>query len=43
MGRGHYDSLVAHAAITDFVPLFVYRFTKEELVEELRAGLLQAA
>ena len=43
IGRGHYDSLVQNAAINDFVPLLVYRFTKEELVDALTARLPKAA
>jgi hypothetical protein len=33
VNRGHYKSLCRDAAINDFIPVLVYRFAKEELVE----------
>jgi hypothetical protein len=32
VGRHHIHRLLAHATITDFIPLLVYRSTKEELM-----------
>jgi len=32
VGSYHTQRLLAHATITDFIPLLVYRFTKEELL-----------
>ena len=43
IGRRHYETLLNGAAIGDFVPLFVYRFTKEELVDALAGRLTRAA
>ena len=35
LGRYHAERLLAHATVTDYVPLLVYRATKEDL---LRGG-----
>ena len=32
VGRRHFERLRRTATVTDFVPLFVYRFVREELV-----------
>ncbi len=32
IGRRHFERLRRTATVTDFVPLFVYRFAREELV-----------
>jgi hypothetical protein len=36
LGRYHADRLLAHATVTDYVPLLVYRFTKEDLRKGMR-------
>jgi len=36
LGRHHYERLLAHATITDYVPLLVYRSTREELLAARR-------
>jgi hypothetical protein len=43
VARTHYESLVQDAAINDFIPLLVYRFTKEELVQSQPDELRRAA
>ena len=32
VGRRHFERLSRHATVTDFIPLLVYRFTREELL-----------
>ena len=32
VGRHHYERLLADATITDYIPLLVYRFTREDLL-----------
>jgi hypothetical protein len=32
VGRAEFEQLRANATITDFIPLLVYRYTREELV-----------
>jgi hypothetical protein len=43
VARTHYESLVQDAAINDFIPLLVYRFAKEELVQSQPDELRRAA
>jgi hypothetical protein len=43
VGLGHYERLRDGAAITDFIPLLVYRYTREELVTTSRDDLHRAA
>lgn len=40
---GHYERLRREATINDFIPLLVYRLTKEELVRAGRDELPDAA
>jgi hypothetical protein len=39
VGTSHFERLQRDAAINDFIPLLVYRFTREELVAAGRADL----
>ena len=32
LGRHHFERLLTHATITDYIPLLVYRSTKEDLL-----------
>jgi hypothetical protein len=43
VARTHFESLVRDAAINDFIPLLVYRFTKEELIQSKPDELHRAA
>ncbi|MGZ4360915.1 MAG: three-helix bundle dimerization domain-containing protein [Gaiellaceae bacterium] len=43
VGVSHYESLRHHATIYDFIPLLVYRYAKEELVQVKREELHNAA
>lgn len=43
VGNGHFERLTQEATIPDFIPLLVYRFTKEELVTSTRDQLHDAA
>ena len=43
VGRAHFDRLLREATITDFIPLLVYRLTKEEFVYTTRDELHDAA
>jgi predicted Co/Zn/Cd cation transporter (cation efflux family) len=43
IGRRHYVALRREATIVDFIPLFVYRFTKDELMHSRRDELHDAA
>jgi hypothetical protein len=43
VGREHYAELCRQATITDFIPLLVYRFTKDELTVGARDELHHAA
>ena len=43
VSREHYERLRGPASITEFIPLLVYRFTKEELVTSRREELHHAA
>jgi hypothetical protein len=43
IGTDTFDRLSARAVIDDFIPLLVYRFTKEELVHARRGELQVAA
>ena len=36
-GRHHLERLLAQATITDYIPLLVYRSTKEDLLDARRA------
>jgi len=39
VGREHFVMLSRNATIPDFLPLLVYRFTREELIHGTRARL----
>ena len=43
VGRFHFDRLVRHATVTDYIPLLVYRCTKEDLLNGVRPRLDSAA
>jgi hypothetical protein len=43
VGSSHFERLQRDAAINDFIPLLVYRFTREELVAAGRGDLHVAA
>jgi hypothetical protein len=43
VSRAHYELLRRDAVINDFIPLLVYRFTKEELVASRRDELHHVA
>jgi hypothetical protein len=43
VGRGYFDQLRAEARIDDFIPVLVYRFTREELRRCGRDELSHAA
>jgi hypothetical protein len=43
VSHGYYDWLHRNAAVNDFIPLLVYRFTKEELVRARRDQLPESA
>jgi hypothetical protein len=43
VGTSHYERLQQDAAVDDFIPLLVYRFTREELVAVGRDDLHRAA
>ena len=43
IGTDKFERLSACAEINDFIPLLVYRFTKEELVNATRRELQDAA
>jgi hypothetical protein len=43
VGQRHFERLRRHARITDYIPLLVYRCTKDELLIGLEADLRQAA
>jgi hypothetical protein len=43
VGRGYFEQLRAEARITDFIPVLVYRFTREELRRCKRDELSEAA
>jgi hypothetical protein len=43
VGASHFERLQRDAAINDFIPLLVYRFTREELVAAGRGDLHVAA
>ena len=34
VGRARYDILCEHATVNDFIPLLVYRFTKDEVLSD---------
>jgi len=34
VGRARYDVLREHATVNDFIPLLVYRFTKDEVLSD---------
>jgi hypothetical protein len=43
VGRRHFERLTRHATVTDFIPLLVYRFTREELLYREAVPLEDAA
>jgi hypothetical protein len=43
VGRRHFERLTRHATITDFIPLLVYRYTREELLYSEPEQLTDAA
>jgi hypothetical protein len=43
VGRRHLERLSRHATITDFIPLLVWRCTREELLGRRRGELRDAA
>ncbi len=43
IGRAHFDHLCADARITDFIPVLVYRYSREDLVRAGREELESAA
>jgi hypothetical protein len=43
IGHDHYERLRRDATVNDFIPLLVYRFTREELVRSRRDELHDAA
>jgi hypothetical protein len=43
VGRRHFDRLSRGATVTDFIPLLVYRLTREELLREEPRRLNDAA
>lgn len=43
VGNVHFERLRQEATVQDFIPLLVYRFTKEELVYSTRDRLHDAA
>lgn len=43
IGHDHYERLIRDATVHDFIPLLVYRFTREELVHSRREELHDAA
>lgn len=43
VGTGHFERLQRDAAVNDFIPLLVYRFTREELVAGRHEDLHVAA
>jgi hypothetical protein len=43
VGEAHDERLCLHARITDFIPVLVYRSTREELVDITRSELHRAA
>jgi hypothetical protein len=43
VGKEHYDTLCQRAAVTDFIPLLVYRFTKDDLARHRNDQLDHAA
>jgi hypothetical protein len=43
VGQFHFDRLVRHATVTDYIPLLVYRCTKEDVLNGVRPRLESAA
>ena len=43
VGTSHLQRLVQHATITDFIPLLVYRCTKDELMRGAEVELVRSA
>ncbi len=43
IGEACYETLRARARILDFIPLLVYRYTREELIQAERGDLHRAA
>jgi hypothetical protein len=43
VGQAQYDALREHATVTDFIPLLVYRFTKNELLADTEGQLHNVA
>jgi len=42
IGNEHFEELLEHATITDFIPLLVYRHTREELLEVRSERVLES-